>query len=1243
MTTEHNDLMNRNESSGYNQFGDDMTSSGSVSSTWAGIIPMSGDTSFTSPQSTCGHGNPESFTANGFLPPTADDSLRLNPDIVSGLKGLMTEQPPAIYDTNTSSKPTSATFGAGLKNLVSISIPSYTTKIDSDGKYTSFTVIVQTVFSTTEIQRRYKNFLSLHQQLMHRIPKEILPPFPKKKRLGVFEPAFVDERRVALERYLQELVCLQEAWACPQFIEFLDNSHPYFCLLVKVTKLTDEVGYLTHCNGKLSQQLREMTSAYSASCEALTDLQRRMIILENKAGLIRNSRSQENPNIYQDAQTFRDISSSNKERFSSNVGVDYSRQSTSKSESYSDIDSASIMHDRSIPRSHNKFVTDCSDGVPPQLCDATRSLSRSGPTLHAEELPHHGSTPAVRYPQGDINTEKHHTMRGRTSYTPDSFPSVVRKPLKGGEGSGGDSSTSCPVEPLDSHPVLLKSFDTILSFILPSLDQLQYRYTVEKYISKLVRKSLGAQIYQTNIHALRCFLPDDPLSLSIYLCRGLENTWYIRLNEKLCRMSPGGTAGPSPPHNVSGNLHSGDTETPTDTLSQGTEHDTSQANHVISHVNLINERGENCLQCVIGNTTVDIRANLKIDLCFFALLEEIDRAIGGNHLFKKSLSLIRAWWTLEASLSSDVPFTTAQFVPDTSMCIMVCAIFSRHAKKIVHPMHALSLFLVEYSAFNWSNCCLTLYGPVPFSSLETNNSIAEACSTLYPDSLIGSHIISKYETLFKESTEDDVGPVNTTTNFNEQASSGYQKSGVALGNVQGDDCGPDGSESVVRTNVSSEYIKILHPLDPSINTVPDTMTQRCVEVMTEVLKGGHMKLDEILQIQNSLSRGSDDEAVVDKLEAAVFSMFQETSKRYGSGWRPDVFGADIISPIGESENKAPTLSASSFPGTETSQDECMNELGTDYLAPSLDMMWERIRYCNFLLGAQLTETTLRTLSKEILQERGPLPVGEIGKMLQEITCISTLSAYLKDKFGGLKKFLEIFTDDFVISTDHPFNPHVFLLHSLTSDELKSITQGVIPHHITSKASKRRASRKKRLSNGSMHFESCPSVLTYGAVTSARTGSSGSISRTSIQPISNPSHPSASYHHSSQFHSRQPIYYPHNPPNVDVSSGDTSRQLISSHSISTNSHLLHGHDIGQGNDSADFPQLHMEFGTRSHYPHSEAHLIRRVTPPTRMYHAATTSSTGKDHDSLRATPNVENMGQHDIRTPGFFPGFRGQFT
>jgi hypothetical protein len=84
---------------------------------------------------------------------------------------------------------------------------------------------------------------------------------------------------------------------------------------------------------------------------------------------------------------------------------------------------------------------------------------------------------------------------------------------------------------------------------------------------------------------------------------------------------------------------------------------------------------------------------------------------------------------------------------------------------------------------------------------------------------------------------------------------------------------------------------------------------------------------------------------------------------------------------------------------------------------------------------------LRILSLEILAEKGPLPVGEIGKMLQEATSMVAMSHSLKEKFGGLKKFLESFPDDFLMSTDHPFNPHVCLRQSLNQEELSAVLRG----------------------------------------------------------------------------------------------------------------------------------------------------------------------------------------------------------
>jgi hypothetical protein len=75
----------------------------------------------------------------------------------------------------------------------------------------------------------------------------------------------------------------------------------------------------------------------------------------------------------------------------------------------------------------------------------------------------------------------------------------------------------------------------------------------------------------------------------------------------------------------------------------------------------------------------------------------------------------------------------------------------------------------------------------------------------------------------------------------------------------------------------------------------------------------------------------------------------------------------------------------------------------------------------------------------ILRDKGPLPVGEVGKRLQETTS-SELSVYLKETHGGLKKFLEA-QPALLLGADHQFNPHVYLASSLGYEEIERVRQG----------------------------------------------------------------------------------------------------------------------------------------------------------------------------------------------------------
>lgn len=91
--------------------------------------------------------------------------------------------------------------------------------------------------------------------------------------------------------------------------------------------------------------------------------------------------------------------------------------------------------------------------------------------------------------------------------------------------------------------------------------------------------------------------------------------------------------------------------------------------------------------------------------------------------------------------------------------------------------------------------------------------------------------------------------------------------------------------------------------------------------------------------------------------------------------------------------------------------------------------------------AEIEPNSLVALTEAILNDKGPLPVGEVGKMLQEATGNLQFTQLIKEKHNGLKKFLEKYADFFLMSSDHPFNPHVYLRKCYTLDQQIEIENG----------------------------------------------------------------------------------------------------------------------------------------------------------------------------------------------------------
>lgn len=107
----------------------------------------------------------------------------------------------------------------------------------------------------------------------------------------------------------------------------------------------------------------------------------------------------------------------------------------------------------------------------------------------------------------------------------------------------------------------------------------------------------------------------------------------------------------------------------------------------------------------------------------------------------------------------------------------------------------------------------------------------------------------------------------------------------------------------------------------------------------------------------------------------------------------------------------------------------------------VSQLWHEILFCNFILQGIVSESALLSLCAEVLTERKILPVGEVGKIVSDIVASPFLSSQLKEKFGGLKKFLEKYPEIFVFSKDHPFNPHVVLKKFLTQEQMEMVEAG----------------------------------------------------------------------------------------------------------------------------------------------------------------------------------------------------------
>ncbi|KAI4328896.1 hypothetical protein L6164_021216 [Bauhinia variegata] len=218
----------------------------------------------------------------------------------------------------------------------------------------------------------------------------------------------------------------------------------------------------------------------------------------------------------------------------------------------------------------------------------------------------------------------------------------------------------------------------LISFIQPNTPSEDRRNAVADYVQRLIMKCFPCEVFTFGSVPLKTYLPDGDIDLTAFSKnQNLKDTWA----EQVC-----------------GILSS-------EEKNENAEFRVKEVQYIQAEVKII--------KCLVENIVVDISFNQLGGLCTLCFLEQVDYLIKQNHLFKRSIILIKAWCYYESRILGAHHGLISTYALET----LVLYIFHVFNNSFAGPLEVLYRFLEFFSKFDWDNFCVSLWGPVPISSL----------------------------------------------------------------------------------------------------------------------------------------------------------------------------------------------------------------------------------------------------------------------------------------------------------------------------------------------------------------------------------------------------------------------------------------------------------------------------------------------------------------------------------------------
>ncbi|XP_008785942.2 uncharacterized protein LOC103704448 [Phoenix dactylifera] len=260
----------------------------------------------------------------------------------------------------------------------------------------------------------------------------------------------------------------------------------------------------------------------------------------------------------------------------------------------------------------------------------------------------------------------------------------------------------------------------LIDCIQPNRPSEERRNAVANYVQRLITKCFSCQVFTFGSVPLKTYLPDGDIDLTAFSKdESLKDTWANEVREVL----------------------------ENEEKNENAEFHVKEVHYIQAEVKII--------KCLVEDIVVDISFNQLGGLCTLCFLEQIDHIINHDHLFKRSIILIKAWCYYESRILGAHHGLISTYALET----LVLYIFHVFNNSFAGPLEVLYRFLEFFSNFDWDNFCVSLWGPVPISSLPDmaaepprkdsgelllSKVFLDMCSTVFAVMPVGQPFVSKH-------------------------------------------------------------------------------------------------------------------------------------------------------------------------------------------------------------------------------------------------------------------------------------------------------------------------------------------------------------------------------------------------------------------------------------------------------------------------------------------------------------------